>query len=501
MTSSVKTAVGIDVTEVQVAAVLLGRAREGVTVLQAARVPLAPGTIVHGRVVDPTSLLAALRALRTQHGMRARHYALSLPLAGALARIIPLETADPQEIADHMRSEVGQYAAFSGRETVSDFRVLAPATSGSAGRILVMASDREAVNALAGTCHRAGIQTNVAEPAIAACARAFGAAKQDHMLLAVRKDGTLSLCVARRGVLDFIRTRTMVGSERESSRLYRWLTDEINAVIQFYSFERRDASAHWTVSIVDDDGGDIPVDDRHALEARVYADHVQYWTVANGMPHGITFEGNRAKLSFTAVGLAMRLLESEEHGPGMNLLPQEAGQAHEAKRRFLLAATVLAALVPAIVLAAGTLNYMTGRLRQHIGLAKQAELVEGGRPLAAAVDELAHVDQRITALEAELECLRRVSARRPQVDWYHLLADVKSAVPSVLCITELSLRGPSDIWIEGVSKSDEAVDVFLDMLNRSEHVGRASLLRKGHGNSDQTGIRYTIRCSPAQGKI
>jgi len=195
------------------------------------------------------------------------------------------------------------------------------------------------------------------------------------------------------------------------------------------------------------------------------------------------------------------LLEREEPGPGMNLLPQEAGQAHEAKRRFLLAATVLAALVPVIVLAAGALNYMTGRLRQHIGLAKQAELDDGGRTLATAVDELAHVDQRITALEAELECLRRVSAARPQVDWYHLLAEVKSAIPSVLCITELSLRGPSDIWIEGVSKSDEAVDVFLNMLNRSEYVDRASLLRKGHGNSDEMGVRYTIRCSPAQGRI
>jgi Tfp pilus assembly protein PilN len=167
----------------------------------------------------------------------------------------------------------------------------------------------------------------------------------------------------------------------------------------------------------------------------------------------------------------------------------------------LLTATVLAALVPAIVLVAGALNYMSGRLQHHIGQAKREELAGGSRALAAAVDELAYIDQRITALEAELDCLRRVSASRPQVDWCHLLADVKGAIPSVLRITELSLRGPADIWIEGESRSDEAVDVFLDMLNRSDHIGRASLLRKGRANSDEMGIRYTIRCSPSQGKI
>jgi type IV pilus assembly protein PilM len=499
MTSSTRTAVGIDVSETEVAAVLLKRGQKGVEVLQAARIPLAPGTIAHGRTVDPASLLTVLKALKTQHGMRAGHYALSLPAVGTLARVIPLETADPQEIMDYVQGEVRQYAAFSGRETISDFRVLAPATQNNPGKVLVIATDCEGATTLVDTCRRAGIQTTIVEMAITACARASDAAKQQaHTLLAICKEGTLSVCVLHRGTLDFIRTKRMAATE--SAGIYSSLAEEINAVIQFYNMERLDGPARWMVTVINDEGQAIPTDVRRDLAERVCADGVQYWPGTSPMPHGIAYDGERASLSFTALGLALRLLEEEEHGSGMNLLPREAGQARLAKRRVLLAANVLAAMVPAIVLVAGALSFVTGRVHHHISMAKQEELAGGNHTLATAVDELAYIEGQIATLEAELDCLRRASASRSEVDWCHLLADVKSAIPSVLCITELSLRGPAGVCIAGISKSDEAVDVFLDMLNRSDHIGRASLLQKGRANSDHMGIQYTIRCSPPRGK-
>jgi Tfp pilus assembly protein PilN len=500
MKSRVKTALGIDVTEAQVAAVLIKRIRDGAVILQTARVPLASGTVVDGRIVDPDALLAALKVLKIKHGMRARYYGLSLPVLGALARVIPLETADPQEIAGHISGEVRQYAAFSGRETMSDFRLLAPATHNDPGRALVMATDREAVTTLVGTCHSVGIQPAIVELAVIACIRALDAGKQQaHTLLAVYKEGTLSLCVLTRGTLDFIRTKRIAATETSCSGIHPRLAEEINAVIQFYNMERLDGSARWTVIIINDDGHAVPTNAQRDLEECICADDVQYWPGTSPMPRGIAYEGDRANLSFTALGVALRLLE-EEHASGINLLPQETGQARRAKRRVLLAANVLAAMVPAIVLVAGALSYVTGRVHRHISIAKQEELASGNHTLATAVDELAYNQGEIGTLEAELDCLRRASASRSEVDWCHLLADVKSAIPRVMCITELSLRGGSMVSIEGVAQSAQAVDVFVDMLNRSEHIGRASLLHKGRANSDHMGIRYTIRCSPPRGK-
>jgi len=500
MTSNTRTAVGIDVTETEVAAVLLKQTQKGMEILHAARIPLPPETIANGRIVDTAALVTVLKTLKAQHGMRAGLYALSLPAVGTLARVIPLETADPQEIMQYVQGEVRQYAAFSGRETISDFRVLAPATQNHTGKVLVMATDREGATTLVDACRRAGIQTTIVEMAVTACARASDAAKQQvHTLLAVHKEGTLSLCVLYRGTLDFIRTKPMAATETESSGIHSRLAEEINAVIQFYNMERLDGAAPWMVTVINDDGHAIAPEARRDLEERVWANGVQYWPGTSPMPHGIAYDGDSADLSFTALGLALRGLE-EESGSGMNLLPREAGQARLAKRRMLLAANVLAAMVPAIVLVAGALSYVTGRVHHHISIARQEELASGNHTLATAVDELAYMEEQITVLEAELDCLRRASAARPQVDWCHLLADVKSAVPSVLRITELSLRGPAGICIEGVSKSDEAVDVFLDMLNRSDYIGRASLLKKGRANSDQMGIQYTIRCSPPRGK-
>jgi Tfp pilus assembly protein PilN len=502
MKASIKTAIGIDVTETQVAAVLLKRAQDGVHVLQATRMPLPEGSIVHGRIVDTDALLSALKTLRTQHGLRAQQFAVSLPVAGALARVVPLEATDPQDIADYVQGEVGQYAAFSGRETVSDFRVLVPATQKHLGKVLVTAADREAVGTLVGVCRRAGIQTTIVEPAITVCARVFrGAKQQDHRLLAVRKDGALSLCVLQRGILDFMRTKPIGPADAGLSGVYQWMADEINAVIQFYDIERPDGPRHWAVTVIDDDGDDVPADARQGLETRACAEFVQFWNGSNALPQGVVYDGDQAGLSSTAIGLAMRLLDEEGHGPCMNLLGQEAGQAGVAKRRVLLMANVLAAMVPVIVVVAGALSYVTGCVHHHIGVAKQEELAGGDRALATAVDGLTHVEERIAALETELDCLNRASASRLRVDWCHLLADIESAIPSVLRITELSLKGSSGICIEGVSKSDEAVDVFLDMLNQSDHIGRASLLQKGRASSDAMAIQYAIRCSPPRGKI
>jgi Tfp pilus assembly protein PilN len=140
---------------------------------------------------------------------------------------------------------------------------------------------------------------------------------------------------------------------------------------------------------------------------------------------------------------------------------------------------------------------MAKRVSNNIAEMKQEALERGDRALPLAVSALATLEQRTGALSAELDCLRRMSESRVDVDWVRLLDDIKDAVPGVLCITELSLDDASAVRIKGVSKSYEGVDTFVQMLNRSDQIRRAALVQKGRATPDHTDVRYIVKCSLA----
>ncbi len=492
MKRRVKTALGIDIGESGINAVLIKSGAKGFSVVEASHIALPEGTIEQGRVADSVALLTALKTLRTRCSARAGRVALSLPTRGALARVVPLEATDPQEIGAFVTGEVRQYAAFSGRETVSDYRVLTPATQHSRGKVFVATADRKSVATLVELCRRAGLQVSTVEPVTSACTRVLALTKtQDWVVLALRKDGMLSLCVSQGGMLDFIRSKAC---NRPDADGIEWMAEEIKVVVEFCRSQRRGAAEVCRVLVVDDDGTNIAPQVWRDIATEMRDVEVQFCT-RETVPVLQAVQGEHASvLSIPAFGLALRLLEPDSDGTCVNLLPSEATHADQAKRRMLLAANVLAAMVPMMVMIAGGLNYMAERYHRDVLEMRRDALERGDRTLPVAVDQLQSVAGRIKVLDSELACLKSGWEAQGAVDWSGLLKEITSVVPSAVCITELSQEGPQEIRIEGVSRSNEAVDVFVEMLDRSDLIERAFLLRKMSARSDENVIDYTIRC-------
>jgi Tfp pilus assembly protein PilN len=504
MRSSVTTALGIDVTEAEISVVLLGKADDGFRVLHAMRAPVPEGAIEHGRIVGPSAVLGALKTLRERHKTRTRRVALSLPIPGTLTRVIPLEELDPQQIARFVQDEVRQYASFSGRATVSDFRVLVPATPGTAGKLLVSAADHEGAATLVSTCRNAGMPSTTVESGVTACLRAFTEIRTsgagDWTLLALRKDGTLTLCVLRKAILDYIRTKTIPTVDTGPQDVHEWVADECNAVVEFYRLEGVAASGHWDVVVIDDTDGGFSEEDQGAISKRLSVDDVKFWTRAQWLA-GLAIDGHMdEELSIAGVGLAVGLLRQDDHGSSVNLLPQEERRALAARRNMLLAANALAMLVLAVVLISGGFSWMAQRANRNTADLKQAALERGDRPLPLAVNALTSLEQHTSAMSAEMNCLRHVSESRVDLDWGCLLADIRDAVPNALHITELSLGEGPAIQVEGVSESYEGVDTFVEMLNRSDHIRHAALVRKARSTAEAN-VRYVVKCSLIARKI
>ena len=505
MRASGKTAFGIDVTETRISTVLLGRTAQGFRVLDAAQIPLPEGTFEQGRVADAEALLRVLRTAKGRNRIQAERVAISLPAASTVTRVVGFEEEDPQRIAQFVRNEIKEYAALSGREVVSDFHVVVPAKYNAPGRILMTATDNHLAATVTEVCRRAQLGVGAVEPASIACMRVVAGVEPackslGCVLLVVLKEGVLNLCVLRRGVLEFVRAERLATAPDGLDQVRPRVAEEVNGVIRFYGRENTVTSDSWRVIILDDDNTVVADDTREFLKTDIAAGVVDVRTVlccSEAVQIAPQFAG---LASITALGLAMRFLGGDEGDLRVSLLPAEAIRAKSARRNMLLAANTLAAFMLVVVLVVGALRLTTKRVNQSITALRQTELKDGQNTLSAAVNELTYVEARSERLTADLASLRHVAESHVDLDWPQLLDDIKVAAPEVLCVTELTVNVTSDLFMEGLSQSYEAVHLFVEMLNRSEQIAQASVVETGRSSRERELVRYVVRCVLTGGK-
>ena len=496
MKSNGKTATGIEIGAAEIRIVSARKTGAGIQVVAATRTAVELGTIQDGCVVDSQKLIQILKVLRKQHKVRSRQVTVSLPAECSVARIVMLSEGDPQHIARFVQDEIRQYASLSGRETVSDFQVITPGRPGAPGRILVVGADRGLAIAVSEACRHAGFVIGAIEPAVAACVRLLDVVQASdpsavRRLLAIRRKEALTLCIFSGGRLDFVRTKG-IGAADVSDRCIR---DEINAAIQFYDTEHADKPQPWHVVILDESEQAAPDGLAESMRTGILADHVDVWTDGT-LPDGVAADPQVCGApSATALGSALRSLVAGEHGPQVNLLCADTAETESIRRTILVTANLLAVLVLVTVLIVGGLQLLFQRTARNVASVKLAQLTRGELELAVAMDQLEYVEQRRRLLADELDCLRSISESRQDVNWVQLLTDIQTSTPQMVRIVSLSTDAGSDIVMDGISRSYEAVHTFVAMLNRSARVQRASLLETRRAGAHEGYVRFAVRCS------
>jgi Tfp pilus assembly protein PilN len=500
MKHTTRVAIGIDVAETEVSMVALKRTATGHRLLDAARAPIPEGSVANGRVMDVRQLVKALRGVRRHGRWQAAQVAVSLPIRGTLTRIVSLEEQDPQRIGQFIRDEIKQYAILSGQETVSDFRILTAAKQDARGTALVAATDHENVLALTTACRLAGLTVNVVEPTIIAVGRAFcvdksSSSADEGRLLGLLKDGTLTLYVFRRGLLDFIRTEPLNEYAEGAHEISRRVAEQIDAVLRFYTLRNTDAPRRWRVELADDERPAILPAAMASLQLATKTEPVSLVT-RDHLPQEVGVDsGDHQDVSLTALGLAMRSLGSAKDCASVNLLPSEVIQARSAKRNVFIAANALAILMLTVVMGTGALAYMGKRVNQNIVTMRQKALERGDTSLPVAMAELAYVKERSETLSAEVDYLARIRDSHVDIDWVRLLEDVRNAVPAQVRLTELSVDDDGALDIEGVARSSDAVRAFAEAMSGSDQVERTMVAQTGRDRRDEALISYQIQCS------
>jgi Tfp pilus assembly protein PilN len=494
-----KTALGIDISETLISLALLERKGDDIELLTTASCPVPDGAIKNGNINDPVQLSEAINELKSSNKIRSNYAAVSLRVKPVVMQIMDTPKQVSSSINQFIHKEVKHYVSLTGKEILSDFCGVSSGGRTIKSRLFAVATNSEKVSELVKVCNQAHLNLRSIEPPLLAYARAFYTKKiagkfDSNVLLAVLDNSILTLCVFRNETIDFVRTKEVNSKKDEPDKICQWLADEINKVIQYYNVEVPDCSGKWEITVIPD-SVQLPKDAEESLKAKITDVnlHVETPQVAlQDIPVGQSRYIGTDIPSPIAIGLAMKLLGINGSNLRINLLPPEAVEVKAAKKDILIAANILAAMFLLMVLAIGVLTLTTAKFNRKIAHDKQAQLYQNTHAL---LKEREMIDGQIKQLSDRPNRLNQILNSRDDVDWVHILNEIRNGTPKNVRITNLFSKGSSKISLEGFSMSYEGVRLFVDMLNQSKHINSASLIETEKDENSKGLVRYVINCS------
>jgi Tfp pilus assembly protein PilN len=502
-----KTVAGIDITQESISIVLLKNGKNGPKLIKSVVVPVPEGAVKDGNIADAALLSKAIRDLKVRNRIWTNRAAVSLFARPTVMQMIDMPKQMPPNLAQFVRGEMKHCAALPGGDIELDYCALGSNRRSADKRILAVAAETKKVTELVHVLSRAGFSAEVVEPELLPYLRAIGAKKImgksgcNVLIAMLRETGSasslqavLTLCVLRNGVIDFIHTKKAARNAKAAGDLCGWLTDELTEIQKFYSVEFVDNPGKWEITVFADTGR-LPQDAEERLKSKIQAGSLQVRTKNDAYldtPVNVPAAGkNNERPSPVAVGLAMNLLMAQRDDVRLNLMPSQIVQIKEAKRDVLIAVNVVMALLLLMVLAIAAPAYMIEKISGNTA-GKMARV--SVRNTDKILEKNRHLDARLQALSNRLDSIAKISASYSDVNWVQLFMHIRDATPASVRIVSLSCPDGQRIQIEGLALSNDAVDSFVNSLEKSPGISTVTLLESSKQDGQKGFINYQISC-------
>lgn len=208
MSKRAKAVVGLDIDASGVAAVEVSKGN-GLTLGRIAMVPLEPGIVRDGEVVDVEGLTAALRALYQGHRGLGKRVRVGVANQKIVVRVIELPYLDDdKEMVAAVRFHAQDQIPMPLDQAVIDFQPLdvVDGPNGRRQRVLLVAARRDMVNRTLDAIHRAGLRAEGVDLSAFAMIRALHQPTSgDDPVLYVCVGGLTNIAVARGTTCVFTR--------------------------------------------------------------------------------------------------------------------------------------------------------------------------------------------------------------------------------------------------------------------------------------------------------
>jgi Tfp pilus assembly protein PilN len=492
-----KTIAGIDITQERISIALLKQGKDGPKLVKSVVAAVPAGAIKDGNIVDAALLARAIREMKVRNRIWTNRAAVSLFTKPVITQMIEMPKQMPPNLTQFIRGEMKHCAAMPSGDIVLDYCSVGSNKRSSDKKILAFAAETKKVSDIVGVLGRTGFSVELVEPAILSYLRAIGDKKISgrsgfNVLVAVLRDNILTLSVLRNGVVDFIRTKE-VRQQSTGSDLCVWLAGELAEIQKFYSVEMIENTGKWEISVFADTV-QLPEDAEAILKLKVQAGSLRvrtskdaYLDTIIGGPAWVKKE----QPSPVAVGLAMNLLVAQRDDARLNLIPPHIVQLKETKRDALIAVNVIVALLLLMVLAVDVPAYLVEKINSTTGAkASRISVQDTDRIL----EKNRQLDARLQTLSSRISNINQISAAHNDVNWVRLFENIRKATPASVRINNLSSQDGLRIQIQGLALSNDAVNSFVSLLEKSPEIASVTLLETNKQEGQKGFINYQISC-------
>lgn len=153
---------GLDLSDLSIKAVWLDRGREEDAIVSYGSVPLGPGSVVDGEIMDPEAVRQAIHSLRDKAGPKrisTRQVICSLPETKAFLRVISLPQMETHEVREAIKWEIESNIPLTLDQVYYDWQILDLNLAGATGKmsVLVVAVARKSVDQFQAVLESAGL--------------------------------------------------------------------------------------------------------------------------------------------------------------------------------------------------------------------------------------------------------------------------------------------------------------------------------------------------------
>ena len=105
-----------------------------------------------------------------------------------------------------------------------------------------------------------------------------------------------------------------------------------------------------------------------------------------------------------------------------------------------------------------------------------------------------YLDARVQALSSRLDSIAKISASYSDVNWVQLFTSIRNATPASVRIVSLSCPDGQRMQIGGLALSNDAVNLFVSLLEKSPGISTVTLLESSKQDGQKGFINYQISC-------
>jgi type IV pilus assembly protein PilM len=158
-----KSTLGLDVGSGFVKGVLIDHAGLEPVVMKVGYMPLVADAIVEGEIMDPSQVVATIRALVESMGVSSKSVVTAVGGRDVIVKKIPMDRMSAEDAREVIRWEAEQYVPFDMEGVQLDFQILDPEAEGVQMNVLLVAAKRDLVDQKVGLLKESGIQATVVD--------------------------------------------------------------------------------------------------------------------------------------------------------------------------------------------------------------------------------------------------------------------------------------------------------------------------------------------------